>query len=170
MPTLKPRAASPRTRPFVDGPAGLQRLSPTHASAFLGLMRAGEELERRLDRELRAEHALSLRGYEVLLHLGLFSPDGELPLTQLTRQAPLSQSQVSRLVGELERRGLVRRTSDEQDSRAIRVRVTDSGLDVLRKAQATHHRGLEEALYSRLDESEVAALAEITAKLLDDRS
>lgn len=168
MPTPESRAASLATRPFVKGPAGLQRLSPTHASAFLGLVRAGERLERRLDQELRAGHGLSLRGYEVLLHLALFSPDGELPLTQLTKQAPLSQSQVSRLVGELERRGLVRRTSDDQDSRAIRVSITDAGLDVLRKAQTTHHRGLENAVYSRLDDGEVAALAAITAKLLAD--
>ncbi len=170
MPTQKPRAASAATRPFVKGPAGLQRLSPTHASAFLGLVRAGERLERELDQELRAGHGLSLRGYEVLLHLALFSPDRELPLTRLTKQAPLSQSQVSRLVGELERRGLVRRTSDEQDSRAIRVGITDAGLDALREAQVTHHRGLSEAVFARLDEGEVAALAAITAKLLADGS
>jgi DNA-binding MarR family transcriptional regulator len=91
-------------------------------------------------------------------------------LTQLTRQAPLSQSRVSRLVAELEREGLVSREADEGDTRAVKVTITDDGLTMLRKAQETHYGGLQRHLFSRLTRAEITQLADVTEKLLDDVS
>ncbi len=153
--------------PFVVLPSGVAYPSETYARAFLGLVRAGEELDRALDVELRNAHGIGLRGYEVLLHLAAFAPDRRLPMTTLTRQTPLSQSRVSRLVGELEARGLVRRTDDDHDARAVVVSLTDDGLRVLREAQETHHRGLERRLFSRLSPEELVQLGELTSRLLD---
>lgn len=153
---------------FVSLRSGVRFPSETYARAFLGLIRAGEELERRLDEDLRRAHGIGLRGYEILLHLAAFSSDGQLPMTTLTRQAPLSQSRVSRLVAELEARGLVRRSGDERDSRAVLVSLTDEGLELLRRAQETHHRGLTEGLFSRLSHEELAELGRLTAKLLQE--
>jgi DNA-binding MarR family transcriptional regulator len=144
----------------------VRSLSPTYADAFLGLVRAGEHLERTLDSELRRAHGIGLRGFEVLLHLGAFSPDGRLPLTQLTVQAPLSQSRMSRLVAELERDGLVSRETDERDTRAVIVAITEKGLGLLREAQDTHYDGLERHLFSRLTRDDIAQLAKVTRKLL----
>jgi DNA-binding MarR family transcriptional regulator len=155
---------------FLHGRRGIRYPSPTHAAAFLGLVRAAERLERTLDTELRRGHGIGLRGFEVLLHLGAFSSDGRLPMTQLTRQAPLSQSRMSRLVSELEREQLVRRDTDERDTRAVMVSITDEGLTLLRKAQETHYRGLERHLFSRLTRAEITQLASTTKKLLEDGS
>jgi DNA-binding MarR family transcriptional regulator len=153
---------------FLSTEHGVRYPSGVYAHAFLGLLRAGEALERALDADLRARHGLSLRGYEVLLHLAAFSTDGRrLAMTQLARQAPLSQSQVSRLVAGLQAQGLVRRIGDERDSRAVVVVLTDTGLDRLRRAQDTHHRGLTQGLFVRLTEAEIAELARLTGKLLD---
>jgi DNA-binding MarR family transcriptional regulator len=153
---------------FLSAQHGVRYPSGVYAQAFLGLLRAGEALERALDADLRAKHGLSLRGYEVLLHLAAFSTDGRrLAMTQLARQAPLSQSRVSRLIAGLEAQGLVRRTGDERDSRAVVVVLTDTGLDMLRRAQDTHHRELTERLFARLTEAEIAELARLTGKLLD---
>ena len=91
-------------------------------------------------------------------------------MNQLTRQAPLSQSRVSRLVAELEREGFVTREADERDSRAVKVIITDDGLTMLRKAQETHHEGLQRHLFSRLTRTEITQLATVTKKLLDDTS
>lgn len=155
---------------FVSLPSGVTYPSETYARAFLGLVRAGEELERRLDSDLRRAHGIGLRGYEVLLHLAAFAPGRSLPMTTLTRQAPLSQSRVSRLVGELAARGLVERTGDARDSRAVVVSLTDEGMRVLREAQETHHRGLVDGLFGRLTRQELARLAELTSRLLPDES
>lgn len=153
---------------LVPGRHGIRYPAQPYAQAFLGLIRAGAGLQRELDRDLRTRHGLGLRGYEVLLHLATFSPDGELPMAQLARQAPLSQSQVSRVVAELDERGLVRRTVDDRDSRAVRVALTDRGLAALHAAQDTHHRGLETKFFQLLTRDEVAELARVTSKLLGD--
>ena len=151
---------------FVERRPGIRVPAAPYAGAFLGLLRAADGLDHRLDADLRREHGIGLRGYEVLLHLAVFSPDGRLAMTALIRQAPLSQSRVSRLVTELERRDLVRRTGDEQDARAVLVDLTEEGLRVLREAQPTHHRGLTDGLFSRLTREEAAELARLTAKLV----
>lgn len=153
---------------FRTGRLGIRYPSPTHAAAFLNLVQAAERLERTLDAELRKGHGIGLRGFEVLLHLGVFSPDGRLPMMQLTRQAPLSQSRMSRLVAELEREGFVSREADENDTRAVTVALTEQGLAMLRDAQQTHYGGLERHLFSRLTRAEITQLAKVTKKLLDD--
>lgn len=162
------RSAAKGSSAFRTGRLGIRYPSPTHAAAFLNLVRAGEHLERTLDAELRRGHGIGLRAFEVLLHLGAFSRDGQLPMTQLIRQAPLSQSRMSRLVAELEREGLVGREADEHDTRAVKVAITERGLATLRDAQETHYDGLERHLFSRLTPAEITQLVKVTKKLLDD--
>ncbi len=159
-----PQGAKPH---FVVLRSGLSFPAEPYARAFLGLVRAGQELDRSLDADLRRGHGLSLRGYEVLLHVAAFSPGHRLPMTTLSRQTPLSQSRVSRLVADLEARHLVHRIGDDRDARAVVVSITDEGLRVLREAQETHHRGLEEHLFSRLSREELVQLGELTSRLLD---
>lgn len=158
----------PAEEPFlVERPDGVKYPSRTHARAFLGLVRAGEALDRGLDADLRAAHNLSLRGFEVLLHLAAFSPEGGLRISQLTAQAPLSQSRVSRLISELETQGLVTRSAAERDNRGVLVSITDRGLDMLRRAQDTHFTGLHRRLFAHLTWAEITKLANLTTTILD---
>ncbi len=145
---------------------GLKHLSPKHASAFLGLVRAGELLDRSLNAELERQHGLTLRGFEVLLFLAVFTKNHTMPMTDLIKQAPLSQSRVSRLVADLEARELVHRGTVEGDARAVAVSLTPAGLEVFRAAQETHLGGLDRLLFSRLTSAEIDQLARITAKIL----
>ena len=103
-------------------PDGLKHASPQRASAFLGLVRAGETLVRDLDADLERDHGISLRAHEVLLVLALFAPGGRLRMAELNGRTPLSQSRVSRLVAELEARGLVKRSPADGDDRAVEDR------------------------------------------------
>lgn len=143
-------------------------LPPEQARAFLGLIRAGEELDRRLDEELEQRHGLGLRAFEVLLFLAEFSPDGSKRMAELTAQAPLSQSRMSRLVADLEGRGWVQRSRAEDDGRGVRVSITAAGRRKFKAAQATHLQDLERFFFDRLSQGEVRQLASITAKLLAD--
>ncbi len=171
-----PKKQSPRTSDVTSSTAqsglrkgvhGLKHLSPERAQAFLGLVRAGDLLARKLDSELQVEHAISLRGFEVLLFLAVFAPEGRLRVTELADQAPLSQSRVSRLVAELETRGLVTRSAAEDDARGVEVSITEAGRQRFLEAQKTHLEGLETRLFSRLTAEEVRELARITTKILD---
>lgn len=152
---------------IIHRPDGLKYLSPLRARAFLGLVRAGDKLANALDAELRAEHGLSLRAFETLLFLAVFSEDGSLRMSHLTEQAPLSQSRVSRLVDHLESRGLVTRSPAETDGRGVTVSITSAGIEKFKAAQETHLQGLEARFFSHLSETEVRQLVRITRKILD---
>ena len=151
----------------VHRPDGLQYLSPRRARAFLGLVRAGNVLADQLNAELENQHGISLRGFEVLLFLAVFAPDGSLRMSELTEQAPLSQSRVSRLVDQLERRGLVSRSPAETDRRGVTVSITPEGREKFKQAQETHLAGLDRRLFSHLTETEIGQLADITEKIVD---
>lgn len=147
-------------------PDGLKYLTPVRASAFLGLVRAGDTLARELNGELEAEHRISLRAFEVLLFLAIFSEDGHLRMSELTERAPLSQSRVSRLVADLETRGLVERSPVDTDGRGVEVFITAKGLEKFKAAQDTHLAGLDRRLFTHLNATEVRQLAAITTKIL----
>jgi DNA-binding MarR family transcriptional regulator len=146
---------------------GLKYMTPGRAAAFLGLIRAGQTLARELDADLVREHGIGLRAYEVLLFLAVFSPDGRLPMVDLTERAPLSQSRVSRLVAELEARGLVARAPSGDDRRGVDVAITRKGIQKFKEAQDDHIASLERRLFAHLRADEVDQLATLTARILD---
>ncbi|MDH3261290.1 MAG: MarR family winged helix-turn-helix transcriptional regulator [Chloroflexota bacterium] len=145
---------------------GTKYLRPEYARAFLGLIRASDSVFRALDRSLQDGHRISLHEYEVLLFLAVFSPDHSMPMTELRRRTPLSQSRVSRVVSGLEDGGLVRRSTDDADKRSVTVTLTAQGLEKYRSAQDRHLQDLDEHLFSVLTEREINQLAAITAKIL----
>ena len=147
---------------------GPRLFSEEQAKAFLGLIRAGAALERALDRGLADEHGIGLHQFEVLLFLAS-SASRTMPMTDLRRRTPLSQSRVSRVVGELESQGFVRRETDPDDARAINVVITPQGLAKLEAARPRHQRDLDDHLFSILDDTEIRQLATITTKVLAAR-
>lgn len=147
---------------------GLKHLSPEYANAFLGLLRAGERLDRSLNAELERQHGFTLRAFEVLLFLAVFAEKHSMPMGELIKRAPLSQSRVSRLVADLEGRGLVERGTVDGDARAVAVSLTPAGMKEFRGAQETHLAGLHRLLFSRLTSAEIDQLAQIAAKILAD--
>lgn len=150
-----------------DSTTGPRLFSEVQASAFLGLIRAGAVLNRALDRSLTNEHGIGLHQFEVLLFLATSSLDHTMPMTELRRRTPLSQSRVSRVVSSLEGQGLVRREVDPIDSRAVTVVLTPKGFAKFEAARPTHRRDLEKHLFSVLSDAEIRQLAAITSKLLD---
>jgi len=146
---------------------GLRYLAPVRASAFLGLLRVGDLLDQRLNAELEARHGLSLRSFEVLLFLAVFAPDSRLRMSELTKEAPLSQSRVSRLVADLEARGLVKRTPADTDGRGVTVAITPDGLEKFKAAQETHLDDLDRWLFSQLTDEDTERLVDITRRLLN---
>jgi DNA-binding MarR family transcriptional regulator len=162
-PPTEPRERSPGV---IAGSDGTRYLSLEYANAFLGLIRASDSVFRALDRSLQGRHGISLHEYEVLLFLAVLSTDHSMPMTELRRRTPLSQSRVSRVVSGLEDSGLVRRTTDNVDKRAVTVTLTRQGLEKYQSAQDRHLRDLDQHLFSVLTEREINQLAGITTKIL----
>ncbi|MPZ54364.1 MAG: MarR family transcriptional regulator [Acidimicrobiia bacterium] len=149
-------------------PNGLKYLLRDYARPFLGLIRAGERIDSLLDADLRRRYGIGLRAFEILLFLSAYSEEGSDHMANLAKRTPLSQSRISRLVADLEVRGLVSRSTSSGDARAVTVAVTDEGVELFKRAQETHLNQLNDLIFSRLTRRELVMLAKITDKLLDD--
>jgi len=144
---------------YVLGEDGLARWSDTHAEAWIGLLETHKRLTRALDAELEAEHGLSLSGAEVLARLAASPDDRSMRMTALAEAAGLSLSRTSRICDMLEARKLVERRPCPDDARAVGAYITDTGLALVRKAQATHFASVQERFFDQLSPAEIETLA-----------
>jgi DNA-binding MarR family transcriptional regulator len=158
--TTKPKAGACA---YVLGDDGLARWSDVHSEAWIGLLETHKRLTRALDAELDAEHGLTLSALEALGRLAA-APDRKLRLSALASACGLSLSRISRVIDSLEGRELVARCSVEKDARAVDARLTDAGLDLVRRAQSSHFAAVQRLFFDKLSEEEVGELAEVFAR------
>lgn len=111
----------------------------------------------RLNRLLRQQSDVDLTPTKVA-HLATISREGPLTLGDLAAAEQVAPPTVTKIVAELERRGLVTRATDERDRRVSRVAVTAEGRRVLEKARTRKTAWLVRRL-AELDEADLAALA-----------
>lgn len=95
----------------------------------------------------------------------LHDRDGAM-ITQLARIALVEQSRLTRIIVQMEERGLLRRQSDPKDGRRVRVFLTLTGRELtarlVPKAQAH-----EQALLAELSNADGAKLKPVLRALLD---
>ena len=89
-----------------------------------------------LDRELQAKHGLSSSEFEVL-ELLAEADDHQARMSELASRVHLSQSALSRVVGRLEKDGLVVRTMCSSDRRSVFATLTASGEQRYAQARPT---------------------------------
>ena len=106
------------------------------------------------------------REYGVLYELSK-APDG-LRITELGDDVLLTQPGMSRLVGRLEARGLVRRVDDPEDGRASRIRLTDAGASLQRRVGLAHGRQVAQAMTRSLDHEQLLQLRDLCGRLTAD--
>src|SRR3954452_14819161 len=135
----------------------LDSLSPTELRAWRGLVRAHTCLVKRLDAQLEAEHGLPLTSYEVLLRLS-DAEGGKLRMHDIATSVMLSRSGLTRLVDRLERDGLVRRCSCENDARGAYAVITHAGRARLAQARATHLAGVRQLFLAHYSQEELELL------------
>jgi DNA-binding MarR family transcriptional regulator len=145
---------------YVLGDDGLATWSDVHADAWIGLLETHKRLTRALEAEMEAEHGLALSGVEVLGRLAA-AEQRRLRLSALAAECGLSLSRVSRIIDALEARRLVERHSSALDARAVEAHLTDAGLDLARRAQATHFASVQERFFGQLSADEIATLADV---------
>jgi len=128
--------------------------------AYVKLMRAADTLAREAGARLAASGlTLSQLGVlEALLHVG--------PMCQkeLGRKILRSTGNITLVVDNLERDGLVRRERGTEDRRYVTVHLTDRGRERIGDAFPEHARGIAEAMRS-LDPAEQEELGRLCRKL-----
>ena len=110
----------------------------------------------RLNRRLRTAGGGLSHG--LLSALATISKQGPLRLAELAQVEQVSAPSTTRLVAELEAKGLVSRTPDPDDGRAILISVTEAGQRTVLVARSARADVMAELL-ERLAPDEVAAIA-----------
>jgi DNA-binding MarR family transcriptional regulator len=139
-------------------------LGKRELAAWKGMLEAHRALISVLDAELEREHGLSLSSYEVLMYLD--DAGGKLRMGELADRLLLSRSGISRLVGRLEDRGLVRRSRCADDGRGWFAALTPAGSRKLAEMRPGHLDGVRRHFLSRLDRADLEALADVWDRLL----
>ena len=138
----------------LDGVAAWSALLRVHAAVVPKLARALQEV------------GLPISWYDVLLVLNA-APDRRLRMTELGAQAVLSREQISRVVTELERSGLVERHPNPDDKRSFFATITAAGRARLKAAAPSYLKAIEEHYSRHLTERETATIAKALGKVLE---
>jgi DNA-binding MarR family transcriptional regulator len=141
-------------------------LSPEKRAAWVGFMRSHAAITRALDADLIANVGIPMSAFEALFAV-TSSDEGRLRMSEIAEESGLSPSRISRVVTELERRGLLRRTSCPEDSRVTYAVITDAGRELVAKVQELHFEGIERRFFSGLTERQIGELGELWPRVLE---
>ena len=139
--------------------------APDARDAWHALLQVSSRMLREFDRRLERVHGIGVREFDVLITLD--RPDGGLRMTELASAVMVTSGGLTRLVGRLEERGLLRREQDPDDGRSFFAMLTADGRAQLAAARATHDAVIAELLGSRLSGAEVGRLTTILRRTLD---
>lgn len=131
-------------------------------ASWEALFRAQSVLTRRFAAE-DVWGPVRMREYDVLYTLAKASCS--LRMTELNHDVLLSQPALSRMVERMERRGLVRRTSAQDDGRGVLVSLTDEGRELQRRIGRAHARSVTARLSAALTDAEMDTLRTLCERL-----
>lgn len=135
-----------------DSPAG---------RAWAALLGAHGAATRELGADLLVRHGLTLSDYEALSVLA----HGPVRRVDLAQRLGLTASGVTRLLEGLEAAGLVARAACPSDRRVTYAVLTAGGSARLAAAAGCHAQAVREYLAERLEEAELAQLADLLERL-----
>jgi DNA-binding MarR family transcriptional regulator len=144
-------------------PAGSGAIPPALLREADGLRRSLSRIAREL-RKLRADHGISASKLSVLGRL--HRAGGPLTAVDLARQERLQPQSLTRIIAELDERGLVSRRPDETDRRQVLIDIAPPGRELLVLDARAQNAWLAASMDTKLTGTEQALLI-LAAKLLD---
>ena len=160
------------SRKYSADVAKVDPLNRAEEAFWRALMRIVLSLPRRLDSDLTRAVGITANEYTTLMCLSE-APGRELRMADLANAAALSASRMTRLVDELQARGLVTRHARSQDGRGNVAKLTPAGLAKLKQAWPVHLASVRDRVFDHIDPGTVTkaaqALSEIAAQLEADR-
>lgn len=139
-------------------------LDEREMAAWQGFLRATSRVSRHIEQQLKEDAGLSHTQYEILVWLA-DAPGGEIRMSELADALITSKSGLTYQVGQLEKRGLVRRRSCPTDIRGVYAVLTDEGRTVLAAAAPGHVAAVRTALLDVLDGHEMTVLADALGRV-----
>jgi DNA-binding MarR family transcriptional regulator len=136
-------------------------------------MRILKILPRYLDSDLIRGAGLTASEYTTIMHLSE-APNRELRMADLANATDLSASRTTRLVDDLQSRGLVTKTTSSSDGRGNVAKLTPRGMSKLRSAWPVHLSSVRAHFLDYVDAAAVprvgGALSQVAARLESDTS
>jgi DNA-binding MarR family transcriptional regulator len=117
-------------------------------------------------RDVLAAHALSTTEFEILAALRSASPPHMLTPSELYTAALLSSGGTTKLLKQLEARGLVDRPASRNDGRSRPVRLTPHGRDCVERAMVSVQQADAELLGLPHDKTRIAELGALLERVL----
>ena len=131
---------------------GMAKLDEDALGAWRAFLTAHAHVTRRISRDLAEAGLPDLSWYDLLWAL-YTQPDRSLRVNELAREVVLSPTAMSRFVDRVEAAGYVRREPDPHDRRALRVAITESGIELLQRMWPLYERGIQEHFAAHLGRS-----------------
>jgi DNA-binding MarR family transcriptional regulator len=119
-----------------------------------------------IEADLAAAGLPSLSWYDALYELYM-APDRQLRMNELARGAILSRSGLTRLVDKLEKEKLLERRACPTDGRVQHARLTDKGVDVLRKIWPVYRAGIAKYFAAHLSDAEAKQVAAMFGRVVE---
>jgi DNA-binding MarR family transcriptional regulator len=149
----------------------MTELDDDSLAAWRAFLTAHALVTRSISRDLGEAGLPDLGWYDLLWAL-YRQPERRLRVNELAREVVLSPTATSRFIDRVESAGHVRREPDPADRRALRIVITDSGVDLLRRMWPIYARGIERHFVAQLGRSTARVrtiLERVAESARDDR-
>jgi DNA-binding MarR family transcriptional regulator len=148
--------------------ARVEPLTAAEDELWRALMRIILSVPRHLDRELVLAVGINSNEYVTLMSLSE-APSREMRMAELARSSSLSASRMTRVVDELQARGLATKRASTEDGRGNVARLTVAGLARLEAARRVHVSSMRALVFDHVDRATARdasqALLEIAERL-----
>src|SRR3984885_14440484 len=146
--------------------AAVEPLSPSEEALWRTVMRIIKVIPRHLDSDLIRGAGLTASEYTTIMHLSE-GPNRELRMADLATATDLSPSRMTRLVNDLQSRGLVVKTASSSDARGNVARLTPRGRAKLKSAWPVHLASVRRRFFDCIDPAAVEGVAKALAEVAD---
>jgi DNA-binding MarR family transcriptional regulator len=134
------------------------------AEVWSRLLRGHAASRRTFDAQLQSDHALTVNDYGALLLLAR-AEGARMRRVDLAEGLQLTASGVTRLLGGLERNGLVERATCPADRRVTYAALTPAGRRKLDEASGSHVAAIRALFEERYTREELSTLTELLSRL-----
>ncbi|MFD1535916.1 MarR family winged helix-turn-helix transcriptional regulator [Nonomuraea guangzhouensis] len=138
-------------------------LDETEMAAWRAFLSTSHLLERRIEEQLKATAGLTHPQYEILVRLA-DAPGRQMRMTELARGVVVSKSALTYQIGQLERAGLVERTTCPSDERGVLAVLTEAGVSCLERVAPGHLEVVRAYLIDRLTRGELETMTAAMCK------